>query len=104
MEYRRGILGKGRGAGPVCVENKASRRGQVPFDDLGCRKAGTTCRRKWLRRACPSLADELAAACRGRSTYEITARAFANGGTTLGVRREDLPGGKDIAAILRYPL
>lgn len=35
---------------------------------------------------------------------EITARVFANGGTILGVRREDLPGGKDIAAILRYPL
>jgi hypothetical protein len=41
--------------------------------------------------------------CRGRSTYVIIARAFANGGTTLGVRREDLPGGKDIAAILRHP-
>jgi hypothetical protein len=35
---------------------------------------------------------------------ESTARAFANGGTTLGLRREDLPGGKEIAAILRYPL
>jgi hypothetical protein len=33
----------------------------------------------------------------------IIALAFANGGTILGVRREDLPGGKDIAAILRHP-
>jgi hypothetical protein len=33
----------------------------------------------------------------------ITAQVFANGGTVLGVRREDLPGGKDIAAILRHP-
>lgn len=35
---------------------------------------------------------------------ESTALAFANGGTSLGLRREDLPGGKEIAAILRYPL
>jgi len=34
---------------------------------------------------------------------EITARAFASGATVLGVRREDIPGGHDLAAILRYP-
>lgn len=34
---------------------------------------------------------------------QITARAFANGATVLGVRREDIPGGGDLAAILRYP-
>ena len=34
---------------------------------------------------------------------EITARAFANGATVLGVRKEDIPGGHDLAAILRYP-
>lgn len=34
---------------------------------------------------------------------EITARAFASGATVLGVRREDVPGGHDLAAILRYP-
>nr|WP_216654807.1 hypothetical protein [Pseudogemmobacter hezensis] len=35
---------------------------------------------------------------------EITARALASGARILGVRRQDLPGGKDLAAILRYPL
>ncbi|WIY52024.1 hypothetical protein O9Z70_11090 [Devosia sp. YIM 151766] len=34
---------------------------------------------------------------------QITARAFVNGATVLGVRREDIPGGGDLAAILRYP-
>ncbi|MFT0851831.1 hypothetical protein VRY85_13740 [Achromobacter sp. F4_2707] len=34
---------------------------------------------------------------------EITARAFASGATVFGVRREDIPGGHDLAAILRYP-
>lgn len=34
---------------------------------------------------------------------EITARAFASGATVLGVRREDIPGGQELAAILRYP-
>lgn len=33
---------------------------------------------------------------------EITARAFAGGATVLGVRSEDIPGGHDLAAILRY--
>lgn len=33
---------------------------------------------------------------------EITARAFASGATVVGVRREDIPGGHDLAAILRY--
>lgn len=35
---------------------------------------------------------------------EITARAFASGAKVLGVRREDIPGGHDLAAILRYSL
>ena len=34
---------------------------------------------------------------------QITARAYAGGATVLGVRREDIPGGKELAAILRYP-
>ncbi|RDE08590.1 baeRF11 domain-containing protein [Pelagibacterium lacus] len=34
---------------------------------------------------------------------QITARAFASGATVLGVRREDIPGGNELAAILRYP-
>lgn len=34
---------------------------------------------------------------------QIAARALASGATVLGVRREDIPGGKDLAAILRYP-
>ncbi|CAM5767780.1 hypothetical protein [Bosea minatitlanensis] len=33
---------------------------------------------------------------------EITARIFASGGTVVGLRREDVPGGKELAAILRY--
>lgn len=35
---------------------------------------------------------------------EITARAMSSGARILGVRREDIPGGKELAAILRYPL
>src|SRR5690606_14902020 len=35
---------------------------------------------------------------------EIAARAFASGAKVLGVRRADIPGGKELAAILRYPL
>lgn len=34
----------------------------------------------------------------------IAARAFANGAKVLGVRKEDIPEGKELAAILRYPL
>lgn len=33
----------------------------------------------------------------------IVARAFASGARVLGVRREDIPGGGELAAILRYP-
>ncbi|WP_366555221.1 baeRF11 domain-containing protein [Aquibaculum sediminis] len=32
----------------------------------------------------------------------IAARAFANGARVLGVRQADIPGGKELAAILRY--
>jgi len=35
---------------------------------------------------------------------EIAGRAFASGARVLGVRRPDLPGQKELAAILRYPL
>lgn len=35
---------------------------------------------------------------------EIAARAFANGARVLGVRREDIPNSRELAAILRYPL
>lgn len=35
---------------------------------------------------------------------EIATRAFASGARILGVRREDIPGGRELAAILRYPL
>lgn len=35
---------------------------------------------------------------------EIAARAFASGARVLGMRREDIPGGGELAAILRYPL
>lgn len=34
----------------------------------------------------------------------IAARAFANGARVLGVRQADIPGGKELAAILRYSL
>lgn len=34
----------------------------------------------------------------------IAARAFASGASVLAVRRDDIPGGGDLAAILRYPL
>lgn len=35
---------------------------------------------------------------------EIAARALASGAQVIGVRREDMPDGKELAAILRYPL
>lgn len=35
---------------------------------------------------------------------EIMARAFGNGARILAVRRDDIPGGRELAAILRYPL
>lgn len=35
---------------------------------------------------------------------EIVGRAFGSGARVLGVRRQDIPGGKDLAAILRHPL
>ncbi len=35
---------------------------------------------------------------------EIAARALASGAQVLGVRRSDIPGGKELAAILRYAL
>lgn len=35
---------------------------------------------------------------------EITARAFVSGARVLGVRREDIPQGAELAAILRYPI
>lgn len=35
---------------------------------------------------------------------EITARALASGARILGVRKDELPGGQELAAILRYPL
>lgn len=34
---------------------------------------------------------------------EITARAFTTGAKVLALRRQDIPGGGDLAAILRYP-
>lgn len=34
---------------------------------------------------------------------QIAARAFATGAKVMGVRREEVPGGGDLAAILRYP-
>ncbi len=34
---------------------------------------------------------------------EITARAFATGAKVVALRRQDIPGGGDLAAILRYP-
>lgn len=34
----------------------------------------------------------------------IAVRAFANGAKILGIRKEDIPEGKELAAILRYPL
>jgi hypothetical protein len=33
---------------------------------------------------------------------EIAARTLAMGGRVLGVRRDDIPGGGELAAILRY--
>jgi hypothetical protein len=46
------------------------------------------------------------AAAPSASTYgvvdEIAGRALANGARVLGVRKQDLPGGGDLAAILRY--
>jgi hypothetical protein len=35
---------------------------------------------------------------------EIASRAFASGARVLGVRRSDLPGQKELAAILRFPI
>jgi len=35
---------------------------------------------------------------------EIAARALASGARVMAVRREDIPGGKELAAILRYPI
>lgn len=35
---------------------------------------------------------------------EIAARALASGARVMGVRREDIPGGNEVAAILRYPI
>lgn len=35
---------------------------------------------------------------------ELTARAFASGATVLAVREKDIPGGRELAAILRYSL
>lgn len=35
---------------------------------------------------------------------EIAARALASGARVMGVRRDDIPGGQDLAAILRYPV
>lgn len=35
---------------------------------------------------------------------EIVARALAGGARIMGVRRDDIPGGKELAAILRYPI
>lgn len=35
---------------------------------------------------------------------EIASRALANGAKVMGVRREDIPGGESLAAILRFPI
>ena len=37
-------------------------------------------------------------------TDEIAGRALSSGARVLGVRKDDLPGGGDIAAILRYAI
>jgi hypothetical protein len=33
---------------------------------------------------------------------EIAGRVIASGGTVIGVRRDDIPGGGSLAAVLRY--
>ena len=35
---------------------------------------------------------------------EIAARALLSGASVLGVRKEDIPGGASLAAILRFPI
>jgi hypothetical protein len=35
---------------------------------------------------------------------EIAGRALRSGARVLGVRRDDIPGSKELAAILRHPL
>ncbi len=35
---------------------------------------------------------------------EIAGRAMRSGATVLAVRKADIPGGKELAAILRYPV
>jgi len=35
---------------------------------------------------------------------EIARRVWLNGGRVLAVRRDDIPGGGSVAAILRYPI
>ncbi len=34
---------------------------------------------------------------------EIASRVMRSGGRVLGVRKEDIPGGKSLAAVLRHP-
>ena len=52
------------------------------------------------------LAGEVAFKESGASTYaledEIARRVWLMGGTVMAVRRDDIPGGGEIAALLRY--